>query len=105
MEHETRIKALPIESMYGIYTYIRLSFMVNVGRYTIHGSYGLCKKEQTSSSTSTSSLAIGGTYSAFHGILAFENCNKNRKRPLKGPCFFIWRHPSILNLQQTNMAM
>ena len=26
--------------MYGIYTYIWLIFMVNVGKYTIHGSYG-----------------------------------------------------------------
>ena len=30
----------PIPSMYGIYTYIWLIFMVNVGKYTIHGSYG-----------------------------------------------------------------
>ena len=27
--------------MYGIYAYIWLKFMVNVGKYTIHGSYGL----------------------------------------------------------------
>ena len=27
-------------SMYGIFTYIWLIFMVNVGKYTIHGSYG-----------------------------------------------------------------
>ena len=26
--------------MYGIFTYIWLIFMVNVGKYTIHGSYG-----------------------------------------------------------------
>ena len=26
--------------MYGIFTYIRLNLMVNVGEYTIHGSYG-----------------------------------------------------------------
>ena len=31
---------LPIASMYGIFTYIWLISMVNVGRYTIHGSYG-----------------------------------------------------------------
>ena len=29
----------PIGSMYGIFTYIWLIFMVNVGKYTIHGSY------------------------------------------------------------------
>ena len=30
----------PIPSMYGIFTYIWLTFMVNAGTYTIHGSYG-----------------------------------------------------------------
>ena len=30
----------PIGSMYGIFTYIWLICMVNVGKYTIHGSYG-----------------------------------------------------------------
>ena len=38
----------PIPSMYGIFTHIWLVFMVNVGKYTIHGSYGYgtgyCKK-------------------------------------------------------------
>ena len=28
--------------MYGIFTYIWLIFMVNVGIYTIHGWYGIC---------------------------------------------------------------
>ena len=28
-----------IGSMYGIFSYIWLIFMVNVGKYTIHGSY------------------------------------------------------------------
>ena len=30
----------PIPSMYDIFTYIWLIFMVNVGKYPIHGSYG-----------------------------------------------------------------
>ena len=30
----------PIGSMYGIFTYICLFLMVNVGEYTMHGSYG-----------------------------------------------------------------
>ena len=30
----------PIGSMYGIFTYIWLMFMVNVAKWTIHGSYG-----------------------------------------------------------------
>ena len=29
--------------MYGIFTYIWFKFMVNVGKYTIHGSYGVVK--------------------------------------------------------------
>ena len=33
--------ALPIPSMYGIFTYIWLIFKVNVGKYTIHRWYGL----------------------------------------------------------------
>ena len=32
----------PTPSMYGIFTYIWLIFMVNVGKYTKHGSYGQC---------------------------------------------------------------
>ena len=32
---------IPIGSMYGTFPYIWLMFMVNVGKYTIHGFYGL----------------------------------------------------------------
>ena len=28
--------------MYGIFTYIWLNLVVNVGKYTIHGCYGIC---------------------------------------------------------------
>ena len=35
------IKPIPIGSMYGIFTYIWHEFMVNVRKYTIHGSYGI----------------------------------------------------------------
>ena len=31
-----------IQSMYGVFTYVPLILMVNVGKYTIHGSYGKC---------------------------------------------------------------
>ena len=34
---------IPIASMYGIFTYIWLIFMVNVGKYTLHGWYGICE--------------------------------------------------------------
>ena len=30
----------PIASMYGVFTYIWLIFMENVGKYTMHGWYG-----------------------------------------------------------------
>ena len=32
---------LPIGSMHGVFSYIWLIFMVNVGKYSIHGSHGL----------------------------------------------------------------
>ncbi len=35
---------VPIGSMYGIFTYIWLIFMVNVAKYTIHGFYGVWVK-------------------------------------------------------------
>ena len=38
-------KTIPIPSMFGIFTYIWLIFMVNVGKYTIHGSYGIVNLE------------------------------------------------------------
>ena len=34
---------IPIGSMYGIFTYIWVIFVVNVGKYSIHGSYGIGK--------------------------------------------------------------
>ncbi len=33
---------LPTGSMYDIFGSIWLIFMINVGKYAIHGSYGLC---------------------------------------------------------------
>ena len=33
--------SIPVPSMYGIFTYIWLICMVNVGKYTIHGWYGI----------------------------------------------------------------
>ena len=37
---------IPIGSMYGVFTYIWLIFMVNVGKYSIHGSYGISIQKQ-----------------------------------------------------------
>ena len=38
-----RNMALPIGSMFGIFTYIYQKKQPNVGKYTIHGSYGLSR--------------------------------------------------------------
>ena len=35
------LASIPIGSMHGIFTYNWLMFMVNVGKYAIHGSYGI----------------------------------------------------------------
>ena len=35
-----KLYSYPIGSMYGIFTYIWLKFIVNVGEYSIHGAYG-----------------------------------------------------------------
>ena len=37
---------LLIASMYGIFTYIYHKYQPNVGKYTIHGSYGLVSSER-----------------------------------------------------------
>ena len=37
--HRNPFIPIPIPSMYGIFNYIWLIFMVNVGKYTIHGLY------------------------------------------------------------------
>ena len=36
-----KLFAIPIQSMYGIFIYIWLIFMVNISKYTIHGWYGI----------------------------------------------------------------
>ena len=36
-----KLVAIPIQSMYGIFIYIWLVLMVNIGKYTIHGWYGI----------------------------------------------------------------
>ena len=41
--NEWKVLLSPIGSMYGIFTYIWLIFMVNVGKYTIHGCNGSCQ--------------------------------------------------------------
>ena len=48
----------PIQSMYGIFTYIWLMFMVHVGKYTIHGFYGFWNLKKLTPSCSTSKIFI-----------------------------------------------
>ena len=47
-------KPMPIGSMYGIFTYIYHQNQPNVGKYTIHGSYGM----ETSESPGMASLKV-----------------------------------------------
>ena len=51
------LSPIPIGSMYGIFTYIWLNFMVNVGKYkyTIHGAYGIRNSSPKETMTSLSS--------------------------------------------------
>ena len=42
--YKTNQPYMPIPSMYGVFTYIWLIFMVNVGKYTMHGFYGFVWK-------------------------------------------------------------
>ena len=46
-ESKRNQQEFPIGSMYGIFTYIWLIFMVNVGIYTIHGWYGFDPSQYT----------------------------------------------------------
>ena len=39
-EYSKSFIANPIPSMYGVYTYMYHKNQLNVGKYTIHGSYG-----------------------------------------------------------------
>ena len=38
---EVGLRIIPIPSMYGIFTYIYRKNQPNVGKYAIHGSYGI----------------------------------------------------------------
>ena len=42
---------IPIGSMYGIFTYIYHKLKPNVGKYTIHGSYGICRVSKKNRNT------------------------------------------------------
>ena len=42
-DHSRLVSPLPIGSMYDIFTYIWLIFMVNVSKSTLHGSFGLSR--------------------------------------------------------------
>ena len=69
----------PIGSMYGIFTYIWLMFMVNVGKYTIHGSYGLYRTISSRRSENFSPQTQKSTSKMQQ--LAQSNCNCKRDVP------------------------
>ena len=65
---------IPIGSMYGIFTYIHHEFMVNVGKYSIHGPYGIfCPPSKSLSEISS---------------------HKHQWQPLHSIHYFVWEHQS-----------
>ena len=82
----------PIGSMYGIFTYIKLIFMVNVGKYTIHGSYGkgafLCDDDRS----------VGPKSSYRHRFNRFVRfsagiCVPRKPRAETIYIYYFWFHP------------
>ena len=53
---------IPIPSMYGINFYVWLIFVVNVGKFSIHGCYGICKAVPKNSEFHPSSLFVSAIY-------------------------------------------
>ena len=66
----------PIGSMYGIFTYIWLIFMVNVGTHTIHGSYGKRKKW------------LFFTFKRVRGITSPSQGLRSPSQNCQAPCWF-----------------
>ena len=63
--HTKMMLLLPIPSMYGIiFTYIWLIFMVNVGKYTMHGFYGLLSLNCSGSSPVLLSACVSENFTA-----------------------------------------
>ena len=62
-EHKFSTKCDPRCSMYGIFTYIWLKFMVNVGKYTLHGAFG----DDSQLNTSTQNCYIQGAIRKLKG--------------------------------------
>ena len=50
LANEGGLVFIPIPSMYGIFTYIWLILMVNAGKYTIHGCYGVLNPQAVATS-------------------------------------------------------
>ena len=75
-------KLYPIGSMYGIFTYIWLISMVNVGKYTIHGSYGY--------------VFFGHTLQGFWPLLAWKKqcCIAPQARGPNRPEVLVVKHSS-----------
>ena len=69
-ERQKRVESMsePIPSMYGIFTYIWLISMVNVGKYTIHGWYGVCQA-MYNNKKARSLNAIGTSIKRVFGII------------------------------------
>ena len=67
-------KALPIRSMYGIFTYIYHKFKPHVGKYTIHGWYGLVLATQVLAKRTLGSEYYADTQSPIMKRIGREVC-------------------------------
>ena len=54
--------------MYGIFTYIWAIFKANVGKYSIHGAYGLDQIMTNLGNPSVASVVAIGTSPSFRGL-------------------------------------
>ena len=77
-------ESIPICSMYGIFTYIWAIFGVNVGKYSIHGAYGI-------------SFYIYIYISLYLFLCIFIYLNISKKMVTSPNCFFFWNRHSFSN--------
>ena len=98
------LRPIPIGSMHGMFTYIWLICMINVGKYTIHRSYWICNLFEVLFG------AFNSSYWEFGGLLSWVRWWRQfwfshlpiKTVPLKvwGPSFLVMTHAFVspLNL-------
>ena len=95
---------IPIGSMHSMFTYIWLICMINVGKYTMHGSYGICNLFEVFV-WRIQFVILGVWRTPFLGplvktILVQPSANQNCSPKVWGPSFLVMTHAFVspLNL-------